>query len=250
MILGISNLAWEDFVDLSILTDNGIKCVEIVIPKHLVWRSNNLEKLVDFTQRLGDEGIIVLSTQSILYGSGIGTFSDKEFGIHMQEVSKVCETIGVSKLVLGAPNSRKNKGDGVGLINNFSYIDSILRQREQILLIEPNTRTYGGEYFHTVCEIRDFISENGFTNIKTMIDTHNCVFEEEDPCEAFIRNQVIVEHVHVSEVGLSDFHPSEVHEKLARTLKEHEYGGLVIYEAKPSINLVNSLRLFNQTYNI
>lgn len=252
MKLGISNLVW-DKITLSdlvpILVNNNIKYIEVVLPKHLEWNDADLTKLQEFHDYLEYNKIHVKSTQSIFYNSGINNYYDDEFANHLVKVSDICREMNITHLVLGAPTMRKNE-DPVGLSSKFSYIDSIVRENNQILLLEPNSRIYGGNYFYKVDEIVRFIDEMKFSNIKTMIDTHNIILEGEDPTDVFLKYREYIKHVHVSEAGLSGFIPSRRHSTLAKTLKENEYRGLVIYEAKPTSDLINEIENFSKTYNI
>jgi sugar phosphate isomerase/epimerase len=252
MRLGISNLAWGDLKTpdlIPMLIGNNIKYIEVVLPKHINWNNANLTELQKFHDHLEYNGILIKSTQSIFFNSGIDNYYDDGFVNHIVKVSDICREIGVTHLVLGAPNMRKNE-DPVGLGNKFSYIDNVVRENNQILLLEPNSRIYGGNYFYKVDEIVRFIDEIKFSNIRTMIDTHNIILEGEDPTDVFLKYREYIKHVHVSEANLSGFISSNRHKELAKTLKENEYSGLIIYEAKPTLNLVDEIKNFSKTYNI
>ena len=252
MRLGISNLVWRG-VNLSdlvlILKNNGIEYIEIVLPKHLEWNNADLTNLYEFHSYFKASGIKITSTQSLFYGSKVESYYDDNFIDHLIKVSDICKEIEVTHLVLGAPTMRKGSSS-VGLYDKFSYINSIVRENNQTLLLEPNSRIYGGDYFHGIEEIIDFINEIEATNIKTMIDTHNLVLEGEDPSAIFSRNKSYIEHVHVSEVDLDGFIKSEQHDNLASTLKENNYSGLIIYEAKPTSTLITEIENFSKTYNL
>jgi sugar phosphate isomerase/epimerase len=250
MRLGVSNLAWESDIDPKLLLQNDISYVEIVLPKYVAWGSSDLSALRNTIQRLSNEGIQVESTQAILYGSGVTSFDSTGFVDHIKEVSSICQEVGIRKIVLGAPTCRLGDSSSVGFLNNFHYIDRVLQQRNQQLLIEPNSRVYGGSYFFTVGEVVEFIDMNGFSNISTMIDTHNVILENEIPYASYIENIDMVKHIHVSEVGLTDYKHSNIHSDLANALKVSNYEGLLIYEAKPSANLAESLTLFKKTYKL
>ena len=252
MKLGISNLAWNGMYlsDLVlVLKHNGIEYIEVVLPKHLEWDNADLSDLYKFCGYLKDNGIKITSTQSLFYGSKVDSYYDDSFVDHLIKVSDICKEIGVTHLVLGAPTMRKNSSS-VGLCDKFSYIDSIVRENKQTLLLEPNSSIYKGDYFYTVNEIIDFINEANLTNTKTMIDTHNLILEGEDPTVIFLRNKSYIEHVHVSEVNLDGFIESKQHSSLASTLKESSYDGLIIYEAKPTTNLITEIENFSKTYNL
>jgi sugar phosphate isomerase/epimerase len=246
--LGISNLAWDENIDFSLLKNNNINYVEIILPKHLDWNNCDLTKLNNFIDCAKNNNINILSTQSIFFNSNVNEFHSKNFINHIKIVIDLCSKIGVNKLVLGAPNLRTSEVN-FGLINNFCYIDSILKKYNQTLLIEPNSKIYKGNYFYTVSEIVDFIIQNKFSNIKTMIDTHNVILENQTPSKILLKNILYIDHIHVSEIGLGDFIESDSHLELAKTLKNINYDKLIIYESKPSFNLLKSIELFSKIYN-
>jgi sugar phosphate isomerase/epimerase len=88
------------------------------------------------------------------------------------------------------------------LVDVFSEIDSYLNNKNINLLIEPNTASYGGEYFFNLNEIIGFIDKNKLINIKTMIDTHNIILENGDPIIEFETNFNYIYHIHISEPKL------------------------------------------------
>jgi sugar phosphate isomerase/epimerase len=253
MKLGVSNLAWEDNIDLNYLVDlfkdNNINYIEAVLSKYIDWENINLDKLNRFISHIKSNELNIISTQSIFFNSNVKSFHDVNFKHHLQKVSDVCFNFHIQFIVLGAPTLRNFKID-LGLTDYFSYVNEILRNNNQILLIEPNSKTYNGNFFYTLREINEFITQNNFTNIKTMIDTHNILLEKEKPFENFLTYSDLIYHVHISENNLGDFIESQDHNILAHTLKNQNYQGLVIYEAKPSLNLKSSIESFNKTYNI
>ena len=250
--LGISSLAWGDDVDyknlFSVLKDNNIKFIEIVLPKFIDWKTNNMSKLSDFMNSVLFHGLDIKSTQSLYYGTGIDSYYSPNFVKHLEHVIDICKNIGVTHLVLGAPTMRTK--NSLGLSKIFSYIDGILKENNQIMLLEPNSKIYNGNYFFTIKEIIDFIQMNKFTNIKTMIDTHNIILEKENPFDIFINYFSYIKHIHVSENNLGDFIESEQHTLLANKLKECKYEGLIVYESKPSLNLIESIKSFSKNYYI
>jgi sugar phosphate isomerase/epimerase len=249
MKLGISNLAWEKNIDFSLLKNNNINYIEIILPKYLNWDDYNFIKLKKFINYIKKYNIDILSTQSICFKSNLSSFHEENFIKHIEKVIKICDKIKVNKLVLGAPNLR-NLSINVDLINNFIYINQILKNHNQILLLEPNSRIYNGNYFYTIDEIIDFIIQNKLSNIKTMIDTHNIILENQNPSKLFIKNKAYIDHIHVSEIDLGDFIESNEHIELALTLKTNKYEGLIIYESKPSKNLLKNIKSFSKIYNI
>ncbi len=73
-----------------------------------------------------------------------------------------------------------------------------------VLCIEPNSKYYGGEYFFTIKEIVNFITLNNFCNIKTMVDTHNLLLENQNIEESIYNFKDHIKHIHISEINLSE----------------------------------------------
>lgn len=249
MKLAISELAWpESVTDLQTLNELGINFIETVIPKHVDWNLVDFNKFNQFIENLALNNIDVKSTQSITYNSNITSFVSNNFVEHIQTVSDICYQMDITTIVLGAPALRLEYNQQL-LSDKFAIIDSILQTNNQTLLIEPNSRIYNGEYFFTVDEIVKFIKMNNFTNIKTMIDTHNILLEGQTPADVFIKYHPYIKHVHVSENKLSSFRNAIHHQELSTALHDMNYDGLVVYECMKSHTLLGDIKLFSYIYN-
>jgi sugar phosphate isomerase/epimerase len=166
----------------------------------------------------------------------------------MNTVFDICKEFNIEKIVLGAPLLRKNNNIEE-LISLFTYLDLKLNHTNQVLLLEPNSKYYNGDYFFTVAEIVSFIQKNNFNNIKTMIDTHNIILENQSPSNIFTEYYSYIDHIHISEINLESFKPSNYHYELSNKLKEFNYKGLVIYECKKSNSLIEDIKTFSKIYN-
>jgi sugar phosphate isomerase/epimerase len=253
MKLGISTLAWDVNNDnsqiFSVLRESNINFIEIVLPKFITWGDSNLTNILKFKNLALEYNIDIISTQSIMYNSNVDSFTDTEFITHISYVSDICSKLNINNIVLGAPTLRKfiNNFD---LYKVFNIIDIIISNNNQLLLLEPNSKFYKGDYFYDISEIVKFIQHGEFNNICTMIDTHNSILENNIPCKEFKLFSDMIRHVHVSENNLTDYIDSAIHVQFANELKHANYDGLIIYESKPSINLERSIKLFSNTYNI
>jgi sugar phosphate isomerase/epimerase len=251
MKLGISNLAWnnnEEFENIiPVLKENNINYIEIVFPKHLEWDNSNYH-LDAFMNIIEKNNLKTLSTQSIFFNSNINSFYDEGFLKHLELVSNLSKQIGVNKLVLGSPNMRINKNYNK-LSEIFNEVDKLMLNKNLTLLLEPNSKVYNGEFFHTVKEIISFIKAGDFQNIKTMIDTHNILLENENPVIIFNQYKDYINHIHISEEKLSSFIESDNHNDLSELLSNSGYNGLIIYEVKPTNQLKKDIELFSKTYN-
>lgn len=252
MKLGISELAWSvnDDIDkiLNCLNTNNIDCIELVIPKHSEWMPINISKLQTIQYMINCCNIEVLSTQSVLFNSNVKIIDNINFVTHMERLIDTCITMGIKKIVLGSPRTRI--GFNLNQLGNaFCILDKKIANSNVTILIEPNSQQYGGEYFFTLDEIVKFLDQHNFKNIKTMIDTHNIILENQNPKDEFIKYKKYIDHIHVSEIGLESFKESETHYQLAETLHEHHYSGLVVYECNQSTNLFNDIKSFTNIYN-
>ena len=249
MKLAVSELAWPDSIsNLELLSELGINYIEAVIPKHVDWESIDLTEFKYFIDNLKLYNIDVKSTQSITYNCNLNSFANENFTQHLRKVLDICYQTDINTIVLGAPKLR-NQYNNQQLSLIFKQIDSILKHNNQILLLEPNSKIYNGEYFFTVDEIVNFIDMNNFTNIKTMIDTHNIILEGQDPSEIFLKYQSHIKHIHVSENELSNLKDSIQHNKLSQVLHDHNYDGLIVYECIKTATLLGDIKLFSYIYN-
>jgi sugar phosphate isomerase/epimerase len=166
----------------------------------------------------------------------------------MEKVIDACIVLGIEKIVLGSPKQRVDFYFPQ-LKYAFQILDNKLDGTNITILIEPNSQQYGGEYFFTIDSIVEFLAQNNFNNIKTMIDTHNIILEGSNPAEKFMEYQEYIDHVHVSEIGLNSFKESDMHHQLAETLHTNQYDGLVVYECNQSATLFNDIVSFANIYN-
>lgn len=244
MNLGISQLAFKDFNELknniTLLKDNNINNIEIVHSK-IDEDFNNYKNLFI------ENNLHTKSTQSILFNSGVNDFLEESFITHIKKIIEKNSFFGVETLVLGSPKQRMNFNENK-LLTQFKILDSILNSYNQILCIEPNSKVYQGKYFFTVREIIKFINNGEFNNIKTMIDTHNLIYEGESPFEIYNENKKIIYHIHISENNLLDFVESNEHINLSKSLRSDEFKGKIIYEVLPTQNLKYSLENFKNIY--
>lgn len=212
MKLGITNLSWDESQDSD--TRNGFDYLETVFPR----RNNGL----------------YYSTQSIFYGSGVTSFEDLEATkTHLEYVIDECARCGIKVIVFGSPSLRKGNRDRLREV--FDSVDGRLRENSIYLCVEPNARYYGGDYYHKLSQIVPDIE--GYTNIKTMIDSHNVLLEGGNLIDTFESYREYIKHIHFSEkdlVPITDY--SKLTEFTSHLLKSgYEYG--ITYELKKTENL-------------
>lgn len=151
-------------------------------------------------------------------------------------------------MVFGSPTMRN------GMVNDslskiFKRIDESLNNTGITITIEPNSKVYGGNYFHNITEIVNFIENNKFVNIKTMIDTHNLKLEGYDPIIELRKYYDYINHIHISEIKLVPIINSETHINFANELKNLGYDKIITYEVLKCDNIESEIKKFVEIYN-
>ena len=150
----------------------------------------------------------------------------------------------LKRIVYGSPTIRLGVVDQ-GVVDLFKYIDSKLKGTQLIWCIEPNSRFYKGDYFFDVEEIVNFLKQNNFTNIKTMIDTHNGVLESRNILDDIVKYKDYVEHIHISEKKLMPLENFELHKNVSDALKQINYNKVITYETKSLQNTKEFVTIYS-----
>lgn len=253
MKLALSNFAWdrgEEEIIFHKISEMGIYNIECVLSKIKDWKYITDDDVNEYKEFLSAKNVIPYSIQSLFYNiecSGI-TDIDKIIS-HFKRIINYAKILDAKVLVFGSPNLRKiKKGwqDAIKII--FNEVDVLLKGTSITLAIEPNASIYGGDFFRTASEIVEFIRENDFSNIRTMIDTHNSLLENINPVNDFMDNFEWVCHVHVSEIGLKQINITDQHLLFSKTLLEYGYDGVLTYEVTKSTTLIDSMVDFIKIY--
>jgi sugar phosphate isomerase/epimerase len=235
MKLAISNFAWDyesNQIVFDILNSRGLDMIEGVLTKIDRWDNITDEKIILFKKLLDNNKIKMKSIQSIFYGVDCDGFHDSyRMSNHIDRVVNYCKILGVETLVLGSPALRKNVDNLETHLNKtFNSIDDILKNTGITLIIEPNAKSYGGDYFFTCEEIIKFINKFNYKNIKTMIDTHNSKLENKNPVNEFNEFKEHIKHIHFSEVGLIPIQDKSFFIEFKKVLIDNKYKGIITYE--------------------
>jgi sugar phosphate isomerase/epimerase len=253
MSLAVSNLAWEISEDLKVfeeLKKLGINQIEGVLTKLGSWSKINDDVIHNFKSHLTENELEIKSIQSIFYGVDISTLDDTKKVInHIENLLRYSKILDLNLMVLGSPSLR--------VLNDYSYgqlkktlteIDNVLMGSDVEISIEPNARIYGGQYFFRLGEIIEFLNQCKFTNIKTMIDTHNLIMEGDDPCILFREYSKHINHIHISEPNLSALFNFELHNKFSEVLRDMSYDKTITLEMKNNGNIIESVKNFSLIY--
>lgn len=252
MNLSISNLAW-DYKDLEstlkILQKYKIKKIEGVLSKINKWDLIDNDELKNVKTMLELFDVEMGSIQSIFYDVNIRSLNEKnKFTQHINKLIEFSKILGFNVLVFGSPNLRNGFNYEI-IVDVLKNVDVVLLENNITMCIEPNSKIYNGEYFHTITEISEFLKSNNFTNIKTMVDTHNLILEGEDPVEMIEKYFNQVHHIHVSENKLLPLSNLVFHKKFSEKIKSVKYDGIITYELLPCDNLENQIKTFTEIYN-
>ena len=253
MKLAISNLAW-DVQDnqkvFKLLNDLEINNVEGVLSKIDSWDNLTEEKIQSYSNLLKDNNLGINSLQSLFFNVKCDNISNVEVILnHFQRLINYSKILSVNVLVFGTPSLRK-KIDGWEnyLIEIFTKLDEMLDGTGIYVIIEPNSKVYGGEFFHNLSEITDFILINKLKNIKTMIDTHNLLLEGDDPITEIENHYSLINHIHISEEKLKPLKDHTFHIKFSNKIKSMGYDKTVTYELNKCDYLQDTLEVFTALY--
>jgi sugar phosphate isomerase/epimerase len=252
MNLALSNLAW-DFKDnntiLTKLKNKNINRIEGVFSKIGGWGDISDATIIEFKRMLDTLDIKTKSVQSIFYNVNCNDIHNKDIVIsHIERLIRYCELLSVEIMVFGSPKLRAGIVDDV-VCDVFHTIDDVLLGTNIELSIEPNAKVYGGNYFHTIGEIVNFIETNRFSKIKTMIDTHNLKLEGYNPSNEFIKYKEYINHIHISDVGLTPIKNDDLHIEFSNTLRNHNYNKIITYEVSMLEDFDTNIDIFIKLYN-
>jgi sugar phosphate isomerase/epimerase len=222
MKFGITNLSWKPELDSSIAKDlSQFDYFETVFPRR-------------------DSGNYY-STQSIFYGCDIQSFEQKEKTIsHLRYVIEECSKYKIKIIVFGSPSLRK--GSKIKLLEVFDEIDNELKNKNIILCVEPNSKYYNGEYYFSLDEIVPDIK--GYSNIKTMIDSHNLILEGDDIFLTYEKYSDYIKHIHISEKDLKPVKDFDYYKKFISFLRDNSYNLGITYELKQCENIISESHKF------
>ncbi len=253
MNLSLSNFAWDtqdSEITFKTLKENDINQIETVFTKIKDWSELTADDIVEYKKYLESFEIIPYSAQSLFYNINCDGINDIDVIVpHFQRLIEYSKILGIKILVFGSPGLRKKTGNWrESLVHIFKAVDEMLTDTGIKVLIEPNTSSYGGEFFHTVSEIVRFIDSNGLKNVKTMIDTHNSLLENEDPNVELLTYFNYISHIHISEPKLQMIKETEFHLDFSDIVKKIGYSGTITYEVMKCDDILENISVFSKIY--
>lgn len=253
MNLSISNFAW-DFEENQKMFNHLKKCdinhIELIFTKVDSWDKLNPNKILDLKSLFDENSINPYSIQSLFYNVSCQSLCDVDcITNHFIKLIEYSKLLNVKIMVLGSPKLRKNETNlDQKLKDTFIELDNLLIGSGINVLIEPNSKIYGGDYFFTLNEIIKFIEKHKLRNIKTMIDTHNSILENRNPIIELVDFFDYIEHIHVSEIDLKPIVINDFHIQFSNKLKEMKYNKTITYEVIKTDDIFFSIDTFSKLY--
>ena len=139
-----------------------IKKIEGVLSKINKWDLIDNDELKNVKTMLEAFDVEMGSIQSIFYDVNIRSLNEKnKFTQHINKLIEFSKILGFNVLVFGSPNLRNGFNYEI-IVDVLKTIDEVLLENNITMCIEPNSKIYNGEYFHTITEISEFLNSNNF----------------------------------------------------------------------------------------
>lgn len=246
--LSISNIAWAQDNDTEMyqfLKDVGVQGLEIAPTR--VFPENPYDKLrqaKEWADNLKKKyGLVVPSMQSIWYGHQEKIFGTKEERQILIDYTKkaidFAETIGCQNLVFGNPKNRDTDdiaGNYSTAIQFFHEIGEYALEHNTVIAIEPNPTIYNTRFLNYTEQAVEMAYKCGSKGVKVNIDVGTIIYNKEN-LEYLKQIPEYINHVHISEPGLSVIEQRQVHQCLFSILKTVGYNRFVSIEMGNKGNL-------------
>ena len=248
MKLAVSDTGFDKLEDVANELQNSVHYLEIVPTKIKPYDILTVDDLLNYRSKLINLGIAPYSLLSLFYTLEIPNISYTEEIInHFRKLNEYMVDLNCDLMVFGSPTMRKAIPGWEDYLHYiFTIIDKELKVSGKYLIIEPVAAHYGAEFFTTIDEIVSFLREHNYTNIFTMIDTHNLFLEKQDPIEKYLQYKDYIKHIHVAEIGLGQLKSKSFHKKFAKVLEDYEH--VITHEIRDRENFKKSLKTFKEIY--
>lgn len=211
----LSNLAWnnnEMNQIISIMKENEINRIELVLTKYDTWSDLDIEKVINIKKYFDEKKIIVYSLQSITFGLDCNEYNifinnGEKLLEHCNTVLTYAKILGCKLIVFGSPKYRtchllKNTDDVMPYaMTFFTKLNTLAQNHDIIVCIEPNARVYNCDFLWNLSQTYNFVKELNKSHIRMMIDT-GCMSLENDSIN--YKYNDMIEHIHLSEPYLEE----------------------------------------------
>ena len=244
MKLSISNIAWDNEEDSSMydyLQQQKINGIEIAPTR--IFESNpydHLEEAENYRAFLYKKGIEVSSIQSIWYGRQENIFLSEQDMKALEEYTQkailFAERLNCKNLVFGCPRNRNVNGEmTIGKLNNvvefFRRVGEFAYTHNTCFSLEPNPKMYNTNFINTTNEAIEMVKRVGCPGFKVNLDFGTIIANSEN---VNMIDVTYVNHVHISEPGLSNIKSRQEHKELVSKLRKNKYDGYISIEMSKS----------------
>jgi sugar phosphate isomerase/epimerase len=249
MRLAVSDTGFDQLNEVAIdLQNNGIHYIELVPTKHKSFKQLTELDLINYKAQINSIGLAPISLLSLFYTLDIKDVSEVSDIInHFCYLNDMMVKLDCDLMVFGSPTMRKKIDGWEEYVKEILFrVDSVLSISGKQLIIEPVASTYGAEFFTTIDEIVTHLKRANYTNIFTMIDTHNLFLENQDPIEKFLEYSEHIKHIHVAEVGLGKLTNRKFHKQFAKILQDYPH--VITHEIRDKKSFKESVKVFGDIY--
>ncbi len=240
MKLSISNIAWTPELDTEVyhmMQRIGFSGLEIAPTR--IFPENpygDLHRARQWKKDMEEQyGFRIPSMQSIWFGRQEKLFgSGKEREALLQYTFRAiefAEATGCGNLVFGCPKNRNlpEGADESEALPFWKQIGEYAAKKGTVIAMEANPPIYGTNYINGTKEALALVERVDLPGFLLNLDVGTMIENKEDV--SLLAGKVsFINHVHISEPGLSPIKKRGLHSELADCLKEEGYGGFVSVE--------------------
>lgn len=244
MKLSISNIGWTEEQNQAIyilMQKYGFIGLEIAptrifpeAPYDRIAEANSWSAVLKETY-----GFIVSSMQSIWYGRQEKLFGTAEerniLAAYTKQAIDFAAAVGCKNLVFGCPRNRnvsdewnQEKRDA-SAISFFKELGDYAAMQGTVLALEANPPIYNTNYINTTIEAVKLIKKVDSPGFLLNLDVGTMI-ENDETADSLAEIVSIINHVHISEIGLRTIRKRKIHENLMILLKNKGYQKFVSIE--------------------
>ena len=240
MKLAISNIAWDETLDLQMydrMKQYGYSGLEIA-PTRIFGENpyKNLKKAAEWSLEFKTKyHFEIPSMQSIWYGRTETIFGSKEERDALVQYTRLAiefaAEIGCKNLVFGCPKNRSfpSGADTSVAVPFFKTIGDYAAADGVVIGLEANPVIYHTNFLNDTKAALEFIKQVDSKGLKLNLDIGTMIYNEESILD--LKGWVpYISHVHISEPYLKNIKERLLHREAKRLLEEEGYDGYVSIE--------------------
>ena len=155
---------------------------------------------------------------------------------YTQKAILFAERLNCKNLVFGCPRNRNVNGEmTIGKLNNvvefFRRVGEFAYTHNTCFSLEPNPKMYNTNFINTTNEAIEMVKRVGCPGFKVNLDFGTIIANSEN---VNMIDVTYVNHVHISEPGLSNIKSRQEHKELVSKLRKNKYDGYISIEMSKS----------------